>query len=165
MGPKDHLCIEILVCWTGTYLHFPLIYWLHVMLNVIFTCIMSCNWTIFYIHISELFPRDNHWTWWSTTAWGYLWYHVNTDFTHTVSGVPCVVEQRTLDCSMRAFLLSPLLPTYGIFPFQAKFSSSWIDLQYFVWINAATTLGLSGLIVVIRSMQNNTNLARGIKWQ
>ena len=120
MGTKDHLRIEILLCWTGRYLHFRLIHWLHVMLNVIFTCIMPCNWTIFYIHICELFPRDNHWTWWSTTAWGYLWYHVNTDFTHTVSGVPCVVEQRTLDCSMRAVLLSPLLLS-GRFPFKAKF--------------------------------------------
>ena len=63
-----------------------------------------------HIHNSELFPRATHWALRSTTAWGYLWYSVTIDFTQTVSGVSCLVEQRALMCFMRAILLLPFLP-------------------------------------------------------
>ena len=53
---------------------------------------------IFHIHdVNCFFLRDIHGTLWSTIAWEYFWCSVTTDFTHIVSGVPCIVEQRSMD--------------------------------------------------------------------
>ena len=56
------------------------------------------------------------------TAWGYLWCSVSTDYTHTVSVVPCVVEQSDLVMFYegRSAVTADCWPS-GDFPFMSIF--------------------------------------------
>ena len=81
----------------------------------------------FHVHNSELFSRDTHWTLWSTTAWGYLWYSVITDFTHTVSEVPCVVEQRALVLFYEGRSAVTTVANFWELSLKVNISYSWLD--------------------------------------
>ena len=63
---------------------------------------------------------------WSTIAWGYLWYFVITDFTHIVSGVPCIVEQR----AVVMFYEGRSAVTAVAKNYIPILSLSWIDLRF-----------------------------------
>ena len=72
----------------------PIIYWFILYFAYFWFCwfiTSPCSYSLLWIVL-----LDTRWTLWSTTAWGYLWCSVITDYTHTVSVVPCVVEQSDL---------------------------------------------------------------------
>ena len=64
---------------------------IHIVLCLFPILLSPCSYSLLWIVL-----LDTRWTLWSTTAWGYLWCSVITDYTHTVSVVPCVVEQSDL---------------------------------------------------------------------
>ena len=129
-----------------------------------FLIVFYCDF-ISHVHISGLFTRDTLCTLWSTTAWGYLWCFVNTDSTHEVSGVPCVVEQSALVMFYEGRSAVTTVANLWDISLKTNIFSSWIDLHS--QVNQCSIKSLDYLNCLMRDEQCRIIpiSAKGIMWQ
>ena len=94
-----------------------------------------------------------------------VWYSVNTDFTHTVSGVPCVVEQSALVMFYEGRSAVTTVANLWDISLKTNIFSSWIDLHS--QVNQCSIKSLDYLNCLMRDEQCRIIpiSAKGIMWQ
>ena len=124
-----------------------------------FLIVFYCDF-IPHVHISGLFTRDI-----LCTLWRYLWCFVNTDSTHEVSGVPCVVEQSALVMFYEGRSAVTTVANLWDISLKTNNFSSWIDLHS--QVNQCSNKSLDYLNCLMRDEQCRIIpiSAKGIMWQ